>query len=91
LLDEGVSLEKIAALLGHSNLNTTKIYTVPGQDDLERAVEKLEDRTENTKARENPGFCFGGGEEMSQALISSKMIPEVGQACLTLARQSAYG
>lgn len=42
LIDEGVTMEKVAALLGHSNLNTTRIYTAPGERDLETAVEKLE-------------------------------------------------
>ncbi|NUM48658.1 MAG: tyrosine-type recombinase/integrase [Anaerolineales bacterium] len=41
LVNAGVSLEKVAALLGHSNLNTTRVYIVPGQQDLERAVEAL--------------------------------------------------
>ena len=42
LIDFGVGLEKVAALLGHSNLNTTKIYITPNQKDLEQAVERLE-------------------------------------------------
>ncbi len=42
LIDAGVSLEKVAALLGHANLNTTRIYITPGRDDLRRAVETLE-------------------------------------------------
>ncbi|RLD04481.1 MAG: hypothetical protein DRI32_05555 [Chloroflexi bacterium] len=42
LVNQGVSLEKIAMLLGHSNLNTTRIYITPSQHDLELAVEKLE-------------------------------------------------
>jgi len=42
LIDAGVSLEKVAALLGHSNLNTTRIYTTPGVEDLEDAVGKIE-------------------------------------------------
>lgn len=33
-----VSLEKVAKLLGHSNLNTIRIYTTPGDDDLEDAM-----------------------------------------------------
>lgn len=41
LIDSGVGLEKVAALLGHSNLNTTKIYVTPNQKDLEQAVERL--------------------------------------------------
>jgi integrase/recombinase XerC len=43
LLDAGVSLEKVATLLGHSNLNTTRIYTTPGEEDLEDAVGKIID------------------------------------------------
>jgi integrase/recombinase XerC len=41
LVDNGVGLEKVAALLGHSSLNTTRIYIVPNQQDLEKAVEKI--------------------------------------------------
>lgn len=42
LVDMGVSLEKVSMLLGHRNLNTTKIYITPGLQDLERAVELLD-------------------------------------------------
>lgn len=42
LVDAGVGIERVAALLGHSNLNTTRIYTTPGARDLEKAVEQLE-------------------------------------------------
>jgi site-specific recombinase XerD len=42
LIDADVSLEKVATLLGHSNLNTTRIYTTPGEEDLEDAVGKIE-------------------------------------------------
>ena len=42
LLDAGVPLEKVAALLGHENLNTTRIYLEPGEQDLEMAVRALE-------------------------------------------------
>jgi len=41
LVDSGVGLERVAALLGHANLNTTRVYVTPGQRDLERAVEGL--------------------------------------------------
>ena len=44
LLDEGVTLEKVAALLGHNSLNTTRIYTTPGEHDLEEAFAKLENQ-----------------------------------------------
>jgi site-specific recombinase XerD len=42
LVNQGVGLEKVASLLGHSSLNTTRLYTTPNQHDLELAVEKLE-------------------------------------------------
>ncbi|MDI6906414.1 MAG: tyrosine-type recombinase/integrase [Thermoanaerobacterales bacterium] len=41
LVDAGESLDRVAALAGHGNLNTTARYTRPGIEDLERAVEKL--------------------------------------------------
>lgn len=40
LVDAGVSLEQVAALLGHESLNTVMIYTKPSQGDLEKAVRK---------------------------------------------------
>lgn len=42
LADSGVSLEKIAALLGYVSLNAARIYTEPSQQDLQKAVEKLD-------------------------------------------------
>jgi integrase/recombinase XerC len=42
LVDAGISLEKVASLLGHENLNTTRIYVEPSQADLRRAVEALD-------------------------------------------------
>ncbi|MGB9792135.1 MAG: tyrosine-type recombinase/integrase [Thermacetogeniaceae bacterium] len=41
LLDAGESLDKVAVLAGHGNLNTTARYTRPGRRGLEKAVEKL--------------------------------------------------
>lgn len=41
LVDAKVGLEKVAALLGHTNLNTTRIYVAPNQRDLEQAVEQI--------------------------------------------------
>lgn len=41
LVNQGVGLEKVAALLGHANLNTTRLYVTPDARDLELAVEKL--------------------------------------------------
>ena len=40
LIDAEVSLEKVAALLGHSNLNTTRTYITPSEQDLALAVEQ---------------------------------------------------
>jgi integrase/recombinase XerC len=41
LVDNEVGLEKVAVLLGHSSLNTTRIYITPSERDLELAVENL--------------------------------------------------
>lgn len=43
LADAGVRAEEIAALLGHSKLETTRRYTQPTGRDLAAAVERLED------------------------------------------------
>jgi integrase/recombinase XerC len=42
LVNSGVSLEKVAMLLGHSSLDTTMIYTTPGINDLNQAVNLLD-------------------------------------------------
>lgn len=41
LINQGVGLEKVAMLLGHANLNTTRIYITPDERDLEHAVGTL--------------------------------------------------
>lgn len=41
LVDAGVPLDRVATLLGHSSLNTTRIYTVPSRADLQEAVERI--------------------------------------------------
>jgi integrase/recombinase XerC len=41
LVDQGVSLDRVAAILGHADLNTTRIYTQPSQNDLAQEVEKI--------------------------------------------------
>jgi integrase/recombinase XerC len=38
LIEAGVSLEKVAMLAGHENLETTRLYCSPGDHDLEAAV-----------------------------------------------------
>lgn len=42
LVNAGVSLEKVAMLLGHSSLDTTLVYTTPAMRDLEKAVSSLD-------------------------------------------------
>ena len=41
LLEEGVPLNEVALLAGHTSLNTTARYTVPRESDLEKSVDKL--------------------------------------------------
>ena len=41
LVDAGTSLEKVARLLGHKDINVTKRYVQPGENDLAKAVETL--------------------------------------------------
>ncbi len=41
LVDQSVSLDQVATLMGHRSLTTTARYTQPSQQDLARAVEKL--------------------------------------------------
>ena len=41
LVDAGVTLEKVATLLGHENLETTRIYTRPSEADLQAATERV--------------------------------------------------
>jgi site-specific recombinase XerD len=38
LVDRGIPIDQVSTLLGHANLNTTRIYTTPGERDLERAM-----------------------------------------------------
>ncbi len=42
LTDSGVQLARVAALMGHANINTTGIYTKPGLQDLEGEVIKIQ-------------------------------------------------
>lgn len=43
LVDAGAGLHEVAALLGHSSLNTTRVYVTPGERDLERAMRMVEE------------------------------------------------
>lgn len=41
LVDHGISLERIARLMGHESVTTTAIYLEPSQADLDQAVEAI--------------------------------------------------
>ena len=41
LVDAGVSLERAAILLGHESVDTTRMYTTPSEQDLQREMEKI--------------------------------------------------
>ncbi len=44
LLDAGAQLTEVAAILGHEDLNMTRRYTQPGEEDLHRAVGRIASR-----------------------------------------------
>lgn len=41
LVDAGVSLDRVAALAGHESIETTRRYTKPSAEDMERAVDRV--------------------------------------------------
>ena len=41
LPDAGVSLDRLAQLLRHESVDTTRMYTTPSEQDLQREVQKL--------------------------------------------------
>jgi len=41
LVSKGVGLEMVAKLAGHAKIETTMIYTQPGEEELQKVVEKL--------------------------------------------------
>ena len=41
LVDAGEPLDRVAQLMGHSDVNTTAIYTMASAIDLQRAVDKI--------------------------------------------------
>ena len=41
LVDAGVPPDRVAQLLGHESVDTTRIYTTPSEQDLQREVEKV--------------------------------------------------
>jgi site-specific recombinase XerD len=42
LIDNDVSLNKVATLLGHNKINTTRIYTTPGMHDLVEEIYEMD-------------------------------------------------
>jgi site-specific recombinase XerD len=41
MVDAGTSLDRVASLLGHESVDTTRIYATPSEQDLQREVEKV--------------------------------------------------
>lgn len=41
LVDMGVSIDRVARLMGHSSVDTTALYTMPSEADLQRAVDLI--------------------------------------------------
>ena len=41
LVEAGVSIDRVAAILGHEKLDTTAVYTMPSDKELQREVEKI--------------------------------------------------
>ena len=41
LIDAGQSIDRVAKILGHSNINTTSIYTIPTEQDLHITMESI--------------------------------------------------
>lgn len=41
LVDAGVPLDRVVSLRGHESVDTTRIYTTPSEQDLQRKVEKV--------------------------------------------------
>jgi integrase/recombinase XerD len=41
MVDAGTSLDRVASLLGHDSVDTTRIYTTPSEQDLQREVERI--------------------------------------------------
>ena len=41
LIDAGVPIDRVAKVMGHSNLNTTSRYTLPSEHDLARAMDTI--------------------------------------------------
>ncbi|EEM37660.1 Integrase/recombinase [Bacillus thuringiensis serovar sotto str. T04001] len=41
LVQKGIPISYVAELMGHTDINTTKIYVTAGQQEKQEAVEKL--------------------------------------------------
>ena len=40
-VDAGTPIDRVTSLLGHESVDTTRIYTTPSEEDLQREVEKV--------------------------------------------------
>lgn len=49
LYRDGVPLEMISAILGHTNSETTKIYAIPSMEQMRKALEKGADDSNNAE------------------------------------------
>jgi len=70
LVDAGESLDRVAVLAGHANLNTTARHTWPGVKDLERAVDH--------QRRLPPQGRLGGGGEGREGVLRLGLRPAHG-------------
>ena len=55
LVDAGVPLQRAAQLLGHESIDTTRIYTAPSEQDLQRKVASVWMRTPQHQAEAKDG------------------------------------
>lgn len=47
LADSGVSIERIAYLMGHTTIESTRVYLVPGPEDTRRDVNRISEKRDN--------------------------------------------
>ena len=76
-VNSGVSLEKVAMLLGHSSLDTTIIYTTPRICDLDRAVQLLgitfvQVAGKHEKPKKSQSLNSTKPDQMKQVVIKSR-------------------
>lgn len=40
-IEDGWSIDRLAAQMGHANINTTKIYTIPAKAEMKKEINKM--------------------------------------------------